>query len=59
MRLLSIFLIVVGFLIFIGNLTGAYRTIPGLGVAICALGLLMLRFAHHSETLSAGVEEWH
>jgi hypothetical protein len=59
MRLFSVILIVVGIVIFIGNITGSYRTLPGLGIALILIGALLLRYVHTPESLSAGVEEWH
>lgn len=58
MRLLGVILIIVGFLLFLGNATGVFPTIPGLGVGIVFVGCAVIYFLHRYEMTSAGVDEW-
>jgi hypothetical protein len=58
LRLVAVCLIVVGFLLFLGNLTRMWPTVPGMGVGVCVVGILLLRYDQTVGVHSIGVEEW-
>ena len=57
-RWLTLILIVAGLVVFFGNVTGLYPTIPGLGVGAVILGCCVLFVLKQVDLLWAGADDW-
>lgn len=58
MRLLGVILIIAGILVFLGNFTEWFPTIPGVGVVMVLVGGLMLHFIRSRDVFSSDVSDW-
>ena len=58
MKLLGVILVLVGLSVFLGNISGLFPSIPGLGVGTFFIGIILLLFIDRFDLHLAGMEEW-
>lgn len=56
-RMLGVLLITAGFVIFVGNFSGAFRLYPGVGVLTVIIGGIIFALSDRFDTLPPGSEE--
>lgn len=56
-RIIGAVVIAIGFILFLGNFSGAVSTIPGLGIFTILLGGVVVALSDRFDTLPPGGEE--
>lgn len=58
MRLLGVILIIVGFVVFLGDVTELFLTIRGLGIVTVIIGFVLVYLKRRLECDPPGIDEW-